>query len=203
MTCTQLLTSVAVVAFTLLGATPSFAKGGHGGGHGGHSHASAHHASHSRSFAHHGHSSGAHFGANHSFAHNHGFAHNYAGWNHGGWNHGGWGHGWGGWGYGFGHRRGWGYAGWTGPAYGGWGAGYVGSGVVDPSYYYNYGVTSPVVPTTNRTVTRNYVTDVIEPVAPLVVPPAPADPTPIVSQQSVNDSTTVALGSGSAPTVAH
>jgi hypothetical protein len=69
----------------------------------------------------------------------------------------------------------------------------VSSGVVDPAYYYNYGVTSPLVPTTNQPLTRNYRTEVIETVPPL--PTVSIDPT---SLQTVDGSTS---GAGSLASV--
>ena len=189
---THLCGFAAVIALTLLSGTPSFARGGgHGGGHGGHGHAAVRHSGQAHHFANHEHFTGRHFGANHSYVHNH------AGWNHNGWGHGwgnGWGHGWGrGWGYG-GRGWAWGRPGWWGWGYGsrglgnwgGWGLGYLAAGVVDPSFYYQYfnNVTNAGVPATNRTVTRNYVTDGIQPVTPLVSPTAPIGADSVVSPQS-------------------
>jgi hypothetical protein len=181
---THLCGFAAVIAFTLLSGTPSFARGGgHGGGHGahgghgGHGHASVRHGGQAHHFANHAHFAGRHFGANHSFVHN-----------HAGWNHNGWGHGWGngrGWGYG-GHGWAWGRPGWWGRGYGSSGLGYLAAGVVDPSFYYQYlnNVTGTGVPATNRTVTRNYVADVIQPVTPALSATAPIGPDPVVSPQS-------------------
>jgi hypothetical protein len=63
------------------------------------------------------------------------------------------------------------------------------SGVGDPSYYYLNNFTDPVVPPTPRTVTRNNVTELAEPTTPVIVPPAPVDPSLIGPQTSVDDST--------------
>ena len=158
-----LLGSAAVIGWTLLGGTPSFARGG-GHGHSGHSHAShghaggAHHpAAHHVAPHHsaHNHSANAHVAGHHSTSnHTYTHTHNWNSWHHNGWANGYW---------------------------GGLGDGFVAPGIVAPGYYDQFwsdGPNTAVIPGGGEIVTREYVNTVTRPAALLTVPAGPIECSP-------------------------